>query len=238
MAGYENVLSGRNDRSGLRKGSTTDKFSHIVTIRTTFKSYIHHKSPLFGSQADMSEVSPRPVSTSIPDVTGTYTLNKPPRSRISRFGSRSTLELSDDDDMELRHLLSPSTDHVYGYLDAAAETDIAWISDPTITPQNDLQAIISDTHISRTDDREGSDEVFTRVRPSRKVVHALFTLIRDITTPYTTSMESYSTMATLRHSPHPSYSSDYHQFKQIIHSARGASGRQEVLGCFTSRILG
>jgi len=177
-AGYENVLSGRNDRSGLRKGSTTDKFSHIVTIRTTSQSYIHHESSMFGSQANMSHVSRRPVSTSIPDATGTYTVNKPPRPRSSRFGFRSTLERSDDDDMELQHLLSPSWSYVSEDPEVSPETDIPWASKSST--QDDLQNIISGNRESSTDDCGVSYEAFTIIRPHRKLVHALKTLIRDI----------------------------------------------------------
>jgi len=129
----------------------------------------------------MSHVSRRPVSTSVSDALGTYTLNQPPRPRSSRFGFRSALERSDDDDMELRHLLSPSARNVSENPEPSPETDIAWGSEPSIIPPENLQDIISGTRASRTDDdAEASHRPFTRRRPSRKVVHALKTLIRDI----------------------------------------------------------
>jgi hypothetical protein len=137
----------------------------------------------------MSHVARLPLSTRVSDVTRTSSLRNLSRARTSIFRFRSTPETSYDDDVELQHLLTPSTLNASDDPNIQTDFNDALGSEHPATAFDDLFEIISGTHESATGDWEGTNDsgdwegannAFTEPPPHRRVVDALNTLIRDI----------------------------------------------------------
>jgi hypothetical protein len=127
----------------------------------------------------MSHVTRLPLSTHGSDSTRMSSL-KVSRPRTSIFRFRSTAESSHDDDVELQHLLSPSSGITTEDADIPTETnEVLGSEHPTTAPDN-LIGLISGTRGSITGYSERTSSASRTPRPSRKVVKALETLIRDI----------------------------------------------------------
>lgn len=127
----------------------------------------------------MSHVTRLPLSTHGSDSTRMSSLRvSRPRTSIFRF--RSTAESSHDDDLELQHLLSPSSGNTTEDADIPTETNGVLGSEHPTTAPDKLIGLISGTRGSITGYLERTSSASRTPRPSRKVVKALETLIRDI----------------------------------------------------------
>jgi hypothetical protein len=137
----------------------------------------------------MSHETQHPVLTRISDLTRKYSIKNSSRPRNSKFRFRSGPEPSHDDDVELQHLLAPSTMNASDDLDIQTDFNDALGSEHPAPAFDDLFRIISGTHESATGDWEGGNDTgdwegankaLTEPPPHRRVVHALNTLIQDI----------------------------------------------------------
>jgi hypothetical protein len=128
----------------------------------------------------MSHVARLPLSTRVSDVTRTSSLRNLSRARTSIFRSRSTPEPSHDDDVELQHLLAHCTLNASDDLDVQTDFNDALGSEHPATAPDNLIGLISGTRGSITGYLERASSASRTPRPSRKVVKALETLIREI----------------------------------------------------------